>query len=51
MDRRTYLAVDSDGNFFVGINGENEDIHSEKDLVELFIAENKVFGVCEVVEV
>lgn len=51
MDRRTYLAVDANGKFFVGIDGASEDIHTEKDLVELFIAENRVFGECEVMEV
>lgn len=51
MDRDTCLVVDSDGRIYVAVGATAPNIHSDKDAISLFVAENKVFGKCEVKQI
>ena len=51
MDRDTYLIVDGEGRVYVAIGADAPNIHSDEDIMDLFIAENKVLGKCEVKQI
>lgn len=51
MERQTFLVVDANGHISIGARDTTPGIHSDEDLVELFVAENKIFGKCEVKQI
>ena len=46
--RMTWLAIDEEGRTYIASEGYGDMIHTEEDLVRLFVEENKKYGKCEV---